>query len=93
MTPLRPGEVADAEPRGTPRHVQHEGRSYRIFQSAQARVTHVLGEFYWKVAVGEKVDTVDYVSPPFGISKELTVSGAQEISYSHARYLRPEEVQ
>jgi hypothetical protein len=93
VTPLRPGEVADAEPRGTPRHVQHEGRSYRIFQSAQARVTHVLGEFYWKVAVGEKVDTVDYVSPPFGISKELTLSGAQEISYSHARYLQPEEVQ
>jgi hypothetical protein len=56
-------------------------------------VTHVLGEFYWKVAVGEKVDTVDYVSPPFGISKEITTEGAQEISYSHARYLQPREVE
>jgi hypothetical protein len=39
------------------------------------------------------VDTVDYVSPPFGISKELTVEGAQEINYSHGRYLQTREVE
>jgi hypothetical protein len=93
VTPLRPGDVADADPRGTSKTVQHDGRTYKIFQSATARVTHVLGEFYWKVSVGEKVDTVDYVSPPFGISKEITIEGAQEISYSHARYLEPREVE
>ena len=93
VTPLRPGDVTDAEPRGTSKTVSHDGRKYKIFQSATARVTHVLGEFYWKVAVGEKVDTVDYVSPPFGISKEITLEGAQEISYSHARYLEPREVE
>lgn len=92
VTPLRPGEVTDADPEGTAMNVHHEGRSYRLFQHATARVTHVVGEFYWRVETGEKVDTVDYVSPPFGISKELTRTGAREISYSHARYMQPKEV-
>lgn len=92
VTPLRPGEVTDADPEGTPMNVHHDGRSYRLFQHATARVTHVVGEFYWRVETGEKVDTVDYVSPPFGISKELTRTGAREISYSHARYMQPKEV-
>lgn len=93
VTPLRPGDVEDASPRGTAKTVRHDGRTYKIFQSAKARVTHVLGEFYWKVSVGEKVDTVDYVAPPFGISKEITLQGAQEISYSHARYVEPREIE
>jgi Domain of unknown function (DUF4178) len=93
VTPLRPGDVSDVDPRGASKTVQHDGRKYKIFQTATARVTHVIGEFYWKVAVGEKVDTVDYVSPPFGISKEITLEGAQEISYSHARYMEPREVE
>ena len=93
VTPLRPGDVEDGSPRGAAKTVHHEGRKYKIFQTAVARVTHVLGEFYWKVSVGEKVDTVDYVSPPFGISKEITREGAQEISYSHARYMPPRDVE
>jgi hypothetical protein len=56
-------------------------------------VTYVLGEFYWKVAVGESVDTADYIAPPYGISKEVTTGGAREINYSHARYMTPREVQ
>lgn len=93
VTPLRPGEVNDVNPRGAAKTVQYDGRSYRIFQTAPAAVTHVLGEFYWKVAVGEKVDTFDYVAPPFGISKEITLEGAQEIAYSHARYVEPREIE
>lgn len=93
VTPLRPGDVGDVAPLGTAKNVQYDGRPYKIFQSATARVTHVLGEFYWKVAVGERVDTVDYVSPPFGISKEITIEGAKEIQYSHARYMEPREVE
>jgi hypothetical protein len=52
----------------------------------------VVGEFYWRVEVGEAVDTVDYIAPPFGISKELTPAGAREVSYSYARYMPLEEV-
>lgn len=92
VTPLRPGEVADSQPTGAAGTVSYDGHSYRLFQQATARVTYVVGEFYWRVAAGEKVDTADYVRPPFGISKEITVEGASEIAYSHARYMQPKEV-
>lgn len=93
VTPLRPGEVGDwSTANGVSKSVHYNGKRYRLFQDATAKVTYVLGEFYWKVAVGEKVDTADYIAPPFGISKEVTRTGAQEINYSHARYLTPQEV-
>lgn len=92
VTSLRPGEVIDPNPREAAKKVSCEGKNYRLFQSSTARVTYVLGEFYWRVEQGELVDTVDYIAPPFGISKEITRSGAAEISYSHARYLEPHEV-
>ncbi|HEX2120083.1 MAG TPA: DUF4178 domain-containing protein [Thermoanaerobaculia bacterium] len=93
VTPLRAGEVQDAAPEGVSKNVLYGGKSYRLFQDATAKVTYVLGEFYWKVMVGEAVDTADYVAPPEGISKEVTRSGAKEINYSHARYLTPNEVE
>ncbi len=93
VTPLRAGEVADWSPAGASPTVVYGGKSYRLFQTATARVTYVIGEFYWRVEVGEQVDTADYIAPPQGISKEVTRGGAEEINYSHARYLQPEEVE
>jgi Domain of unknown function (DUF4178) len=93
VTPLRPGEVVDSAPTAVAGNVHYQGKSYRLFQAAAAKVTFVLGEFYWKVEAGETVNTSDYIAPPFGISKEVTASGAQEIAYSHARYMKPEEVE
>ena len=91
VTPLRPGEVIDSG--GVAKSVRYDGNDYRLFQNATAAVTYVAGEFYWKVAAGEEVDTADYIRPPFGISKEVTRSGAKEIAYSHARYMTPREVE
>lgn len=94
VTPLRPGEVRDdATAEGAAKAVHFDGRRYRLFQDATAKVSYVLGEFYWKVHVGETVDTADYIAPPFGISKEVTREGAKEVAYSHARYLTPQEVE
>ena len=93
VTPLRPGEVTDPNPGEAAKRVIHEGKSYRLFQSSTARVTYVLGEFYWRVEQGELVDAVDYIAPPYGISKEITRGGAAEISYSHARYLERDAIE
>lgn len=93
VTPLRAGEVFDSSAGAhIAKSVSYDNRTYKLFQEATAKVTFVAGEFYWRVAVGESVDTVDYIAPPFGISKEITRSGAQEISYSHARYMHTDEV-
>lgn len=94
VTPLRAGEVSELNVvgGGVSSSLYYQNRKYRLFQNATARVTYVLGEFYWKVAVGEAVDTADYIAPPFGISKEVTRSGAREVNYSHARYMTRDEV-
>lgn len=93
VDPLTPGEVEDASPLGAAKFVRWNGKQFRLFQDATAYVSYVIGEFYWKVAVGEAVDTVDYVAPPFGLSKEITRTKAREIAWSHARYMPPEEVE
>lgn len=94
VTPIVAGEVGDAyHGGGVSKAVHYANRRYRLFQDATARVTYVLGEFYWKVEAGEQVDTADYIAPPYGISKEVTRDGAREVNYSHARYMTPKEVQ
>ncbi|MFN0051282.1 MAG: DUF4178 domain-containing protein [Planctomycetales bacterium] len=74
-----------------------EGRKFRLFQRARATVRHVLGEFYWKVCVGEQVDSADFIAPPDILSIEKTSGGksdeegtkpqAREVSYSLGTYL------
>lgn len=92
-TPMRPGEVHDTTARDVAKTLHYQGRRYRLFQTAAAKVTYVDGEFYWRVSVGESVATADYIAPPFGISKEVSTGEAKEVSYSHARYMTPDEVE
>ena len=51
---------------------------------------HVLGEFYWKVEVGEEVQTRDLIHPPEALSIE-TAQGEQNISLGI--YVRPAEIE
>ena len=64
-------------------------RIYRHFQTAFAEVSYVLGEFYWRVQVGERCEIRDYIAPPFQLSLELT---AKEAVWSRAEYLEPDTV-
>jgi DNA-directed RNA polymerase subunit RPC12/RpoP len=69
--------------------VRFEDRHYKHFQSGRPVVDHVLGEFYWAVARGDRTESLDYTSPPYFLSKESTAS---EETWSHGRYLEPREV-
>jgi len=94
VTPINAAEVEEGDSRERARRVAYQGRTYKIFQDAVASVAYVLGEFYWKVEVGEQVRGIDYIAPPYGLSKEITTSEAgQEVNYSHARYVQPEEIE
>jgi hypothetical protein len=52
--------------------VQFQGERYKLYQDAIARVEWVIGEFYWKVELGEQTRSADYVHPPRMLSMEVT---------------------
>jgi hypothetical protein len=92
VEPLPPGSV-----RGGTVSADWEDKRFKIFQKATARVEHVLGEFYWKVSVGEKVWASDYIRPPQMLSREATLkdNGGHkgEIAWSLGTYLPPDAVE
>jgi hypothetical protein len=46
------------------------GKRYRFKQSVHAQVDYVVGEFYWKVAIGESVEATEYKGPDGIVSVE-----------------------
>jgi hypothetical protein len=65
------------------------GDTYHHFQSARAKVTHVVGEFPWIVRVGDWAAVEDYVKPPLMLSSERT---SQETTWSAGEYIEGEAV-
>lgn len=51
---------------------RHDGRTYKHFQHAQATTDYVIGEFPWRVTVGDAVETDDFIDPPYMLSSEGT---------------------
>ncbi|WP_084584330.1 DUF4178 domain-containing protein [Sphingomonas azotifigens] len=49
-----------------------DGAAYMRFFAGTATVDRVVGEFYWRVAVGETVKTGDWVRPGFMLSRETS---------------------
>ncbi len=85
VAPVSPGEVDD--------HIGYAtfaGKTFRRFGGGLATVRNVLGEFYWKVEVGEEVETRDLIHPPEALSIE-TSAGEQNISLGI--YVRPDEIE
>lgn len=84
VEPLR-GDV----PRGEGHVLRAKGRTFRQFQTGDAFVRHVLGEFTWEVAVGDRAWTADYVDPPLMLSGERT---DDEVTWSLGTWLPTDEV-
>lgn len=69
--------------------VGFEGREYKIFLRGVSVVQHVQGEFYWRVKVGERWRTTEYICPPYLLSVEENDS---EINFSLGKYVSRAEV-
>ena len=90
VEPVNPAEVASTGIYATGSMVNYNGRSYKIFQDAPARVEYVKGEFYWRVEQGETVRAVDFISAPYMLSQEMT---ANEVNWSAGTYMTNAEVE
>jgi hypothetical protein len=79
----------------TPAHLGYDtlglgdGAYKRFFADSEARVDTVVGEFYWRVQVGERVTTADWVRPGWMLSRE---SNANEVSWTLSELLEAREV-
>jgi ribosomal protein L37AE/L43A len=69
--------------------LQYREEQFRLFQTSEAEVTYVLGEFYWRVALGEKAVLRDFVAPPRMLSEERM---ERELLYSIGEYIEGEEL-
>ena len=72
--------------RGQPAFRWKEGQ-YKLFSTGTAEVSYVVGEFYWRIAVGESCVVEDYILPPIMLSREVTEN---EVSWSYSEYIEPE---
>ena len=67
--PISPGDIHDHKTSAV-----WDGKTFKLFQRALAKVEYVMGEFYWKVEVGEEVAARDLICPPYSISVERSIA-------------------
>jgi hypothetical protein len=65
------------------------GESFKHFQTSTADTVFVLGEFPWRVRVGDRAVVRDFVAPPRMLSEEQTPG---ETTWSLGTYLEPAQV-
>ncbi len=76
-------------PVSTSNGVFAEGSNYKKFQSATTKTIFVMGEFPWRVQVGDSVAVEDFVDPPFSVSREGL---AGEFTWSRSTYVEGKDI-
>lgn len=66
------------------------GKTFELFNSGNAVVKYVAGEFYWRVKVQDVTAMIDYISPPFMLSREGNLS---ELNWALSEYVAASEIQ
>lgn len=69
--------------------IAYEGRTYEHFQTSAPVVSYVIGEFNWRVEVGERATARDFICPPFILSEDRT---GKDSTWSLGEYLDAKEV-
>jgi hypothetical protein len=65
------------------------GETFKHFQTSTADTVFVLGEFPWRVRIGDRAIVRDFVAPPRMLSEEQTPG---ETTWSLGTYMEPERV-
>lgn len=60
------------------------GRGYKLYSQDTATISYVLGEFYWRVKVGDQTSVSDFISPPYVLSRE---QDAADVIWTHGVYV------
>jgi ribosomal protein S27E len=84
IEPLETGDIVDSG-----HSAMFRGGHYSLKQEVQAKVDYVIGEFYWKVEIGETVDATEFQGPGGKVSRERTSS---EVNYSFVTPTVPHEI-
>jgi len=72
------------------RGLPFQGHMFRRFDQSDVVVDWVVGEFYWRVTKGERVQSTDYIAPPWMLSCERADG---EITWTILEYIEPAEIQ
>ncbi len=89
VEPVSPHEVEERF-----KGVSYQKKNYRLYEKSIAFVRYVVGEFYWKVEVGEEVEVKDYIAPPHILSFEQSgTEEHKELNVSLGTYVPVEDIE
>ncbi len=84
VEPFEAGMVSDGG-----QSVMFNGQMYGLKQQVTATIDYVIGEFYWKVEIGETVHATDFQGAGGKVSREQSPT---EVNYSFVSDLAPHEL-
>lgn len=66
-----------------------DSKDYKPYDAYTAKITYVEGELTWIAKYGDKINYIDLISPPFGITAE---NSGKEIEFYNDEYIDKDEV-